>query len=347
VGATQIASNPNDLDEAWKARVLFDALTDDKLELTLFPTEHCNFRCTYCYEDFSIGRMDPSVVSGVKELIHHRSAGLRDLQISWFGGEPLVAYDIVLDINRYAQSISREHDFDLQIGMTTNGYALSEPRMVELYESGLSSYQISFDGYGDGHDLTRRRVDGRGTFDTIWSNVLTFERLRQTGVIQDGSIMLRLHVHPDNKQSALDMAKAIRDHLTPEWFSFLIKNVGHYGGKNDDTFKVYKYGASELNDIQQEMGEILAPFVKARLPGAVPVCYAAKANAFTIRADGKVGKCTVALTDSKNDVGRLNPDGTITFDAERAGLWLYALQSMVRKDLACPIGSLPAMPQKI
>ena len=74
-----------------KAEILYDALADDKLELTLFPTEHCNFRCTYCYEDFSIGRMTPEIVNAVKRLIEIRSDDLHDLYISWFGGEPLVA----------------------------------------------------------------------------------------------------------------------------------------------------------------------------------------------------------------------------------------------------------------
>ena len=39
------------------------------LNLFLLPTERCNFRCTYCYEDFNIGRMRPAVSAGVKALI--------------------------------------------------------------------------------------------------------------------------------------------------------------------------------------------------------------------------------------------------------------------------------------
>jgi len=328
---------------SWQSRVLFDALTDDKLELTLFPTEHCNFRCTYCYEDFSIGRMSPSVVGGVKELIRNRSADLSQLQISWFGGEPLIAYDIVLDINRYASEISAKNDIELVIGMTTNGYALSEVRLIELYGSGLRHYQISLDGFGEAHDRTRLRADGKRTFDVIWSNLLTYERLRNDGILNQSEALLRLHVHPENPESSLELARAIREHLSPANFSYLIKNVGYYGGKNDGKFDIFKHGAVEFADLKSQINEILSPFMPDSPGSDVHVCYAAKANAFTVRADGRVGKCTVALQNPRNDIGSINSDGSITFDGKRAGLWLHAIQSLSQDDLACPLPNLPQL----
>jgi len=45
---------------------LVNSLRTDRLQLILLPTEQCNFRCTYCYEDFAIGRMSDAVVAGVK-----------------------------------------------------------------------------------------------------------------------------------------------------------------------------------------------------------------------------------------------------------------------------------------
>ncbi|MFM6074868.1 MAG: radical SAM protein, partial [Dolichospermum sp.] len=77
-------------------------ISDKAFELIILPTEQCNFRCIYCYEDFSIGRMKPEVISGIKALLDKRSSKLNFLNLSWFGGEPLVAKDIVLDISEYA-----------------------------------------------------------------------------------------------------------------------------------------------------------------------------------------------------------------------------------------------------
>ena len=78
-----MTGEPSSFDEQLAASV-----RADRLQLILLPTEQCNFRCTYCYEDFAIGRMTPEVVSGVKNLIDRRADGLSHLQLSWFGGEP-------------------------------------------------------------------------------------------------------------------------------------------------------------------------------------------------------------------------------------------------------------------
>ena len=73
--------------------VLTEVLAADVLHLILLPTEACNFRCTYCYEDFRLGRMSEDVVRGVEALLSRRAEGLARLEISWFGGEPLAAGD--------------------------------------------------------------------------------------------------------------------------------------------------------------------------------------------------------------------------------------------------------------
>lgn len=48
---------------------LAELLSNQSQELILFPTEQCNFRCTYCYEDFKLGRMSNGTVNGIKALI--------------------------------------------------------------------------------------------------------------------------------------------------------------------------------------------------------------------------------------------------------------------------------------
>ena len=80
------------------------SLDPSSLNLFLFSTEHCNFRCTYCYEDYKIGRMMPEVVSGIKNLLHHRYKTLKMLQISWFGGEPLLAKNVIFEISTLDES---------------------------------------------------------------------------------------------------------------------------------------------------------------------------------------------------------------------------------------------------
>jgi len=69
------------------------------------------------------------------------------------------------------------------------------------------------------------------------------------------------------------------------------------------------------------------------------VCYAAKANSFVIRADGAINKCTVALNDERNVVGRLNIDGTMSLNRKKILPWIRGIETQVPYELACPYTS--------
>ena len=72
------------------------------------------------------------------------------------------------------------------------------------------------------------------------------------------------------------------------------------------------------------------------------ICYAAKANSLLIRSDGRIGKCTVALDDDRNTIGRICEDGTIELDNLKLRPWLRGLDDLSVSALACPLSGLPA-----
>jgi len=140
--------------DALKLKVL-RSLDNRILKLTLMPTEHCNFRCTYCYEDFELGIMPEWVVDGVKQLLTSRAEELHRLELHWFGGEPLMAFPVIAEISSHAQVLrTRYPKLSIHSSATTNGYLLSPERFSELLKLGVTSYQISLDGYGSKHDRT-------------------------------------------------------------------------------------------------------------------------------------------------------------------------------------------------
>jgi len=89
---------------------LSSSLRNDHYHLILYPTEECNFRCVYCYEDFEVGNMPDWLVKSVKIHLENKMKKIKKLDISWFGGEPLVAKKILFEIAEYAYNLCLKYD---------------------------------------------------------------------------------------------------------------------------------------------------------------------------------------------------------------------------------------------
>ena len=315
------------------ANQVTDAFSNKKLELFVLPTEQCNFRCTYCYEDFKIGKMPQHIIEGVKNFISSRANELEILRLQWFGGEPLLAIDVIKDISEYALSLSQVNDFILEGVATTNGSLLNQKTLHELVHLGTRTFQISLDGPSELHNSTRIRGDGKGTFEKIWGNLLA---AKETTL--PFNIILRIHLTPENIFEMPDFLKRLKDtFLCDKRFIPHLVPIGHLGGKNDS--KVSVLSAAEADQVITELSKL----INSTDPGnnAEPhICYASKANSLIIRADGRIGKCTVALRDSRNTVGRIHQDGTLEIDNEKLQIWFMGWKDLSLSQLHCPLEHL-------
>ncbi len=298
------------------------------LNLVINPTEKCNFRCVYCPEKFLLGRMKPEVVDGVKNLIYNRSDDLRKLGISWFGGEPTLAMGVVLDIMQHANRICSAKDITLCSGMTTNAYKLNTYNLKVLVTAGVTDYQISFDGEEEEHDRLRIRADGAGTFNAIWGSIV--------GAHSSDipfTITIRVHVNRNNHESIKRLLRRISETIgSDSRFCMFIRPLSKLGGPNDQSLEIIEDNlpVDELRAYATSVG------LKLKGEETAPICYASKLNSFVIRSNGDVGKCTVALYDDRNLVGRLLPDGTMNLDVRKMLWWTRGLLSRNKKELECP-----------
>jgi uncharacterized protein len=298
----------------------------------LFATEACNFRCTYCYEDFALGRMRPHVVSGVRKLISARAAELGSLEIAWFGGEPMLAKRVVFEISRHAQAEASRCGFELRSHMTTNGYFLDEPNLLELTAAGVRGFQVSLDGAAESHDRSRRHANGSPTFERIWANL---RAIRRSSLPVE--VVLRLHISPDNLpgvEALIDLVN--REFAGDDRFAVSFNPIEHLGGPNDATTPTFE-AADAARVAEKLQGQVRG--LRRResdLSCGAYVCYAAKPNSLAIRADGRISKCTVALRDERNCVGTLRADGTLELDQERLRYWFRGWQTLNEAELACP-----------
>jgi uncharacterized protein len=311
-----------------------------RLELIILPTEGCNFNCTYCYEEHAKnGGMKPEVVESIRKLMSLRAPNLERLMIQWFGGEPTVRYDIMVDIMEHAQTLKANSGGRLSVSSiaTTNAYLLTPDKFARLVSLGVTNYQITLDGDKEEHDKLRIRADGKGTFDVIWGNLVA---MRESDL--DFTVMIRLHVNKNNEESMRSLLQKIaKEFGDDKRFIVYVRALSQLGGQNDSSLPVLEDMkiVDELKKYTTSLG-LRLPEIDIYREDPNYICYAAKPFAYMIRPDGSIGKCTVALRSSKNAVGRLNPDGTMELDSEKISEWSRGLFSGKKSELACPMRGL-------
>lgn len=303
------------------------------LNLILLPTESCNFRCTYCYETFEHKKMPRHVVTGIKSLIDQRGDDLDELEISWFGGEPLLALDVVTEISRHALDVAKAEGFTFRSGMTTNGYFLNQERFSQCLDHKIDFFQISLDGNPDDHNASRKLASGEGTFDRIWSNLTAMKDSSAEFVA-----LLRLHYTMENFISVGQFARRVRDVFGDDRrFRYFFRHIARLGGPNDESISIVS---------DQDQKEIEAHLWDASGLSRPPdedesyVCYAAKGNSLVIRSTGRLAKCTVALNDRCNDIGWISEEGEIRVDQKKYQRWIAPLVEADWDNVACPLPSV-------
>lgn len=314
--------------------------SDGFLYLTILPTEQCNFRCVYCYEDFSIGKMSEDTVEGVKNLLTKAAPTLKNLRIDWFGGEPTLNKKAVIGISKHIKSLQEQYGFGYLALMTTNAYLLNFELFKTFVSLGIVDYQISLDGDKDSHDTTRVLMNGKGSFDLIWDNLKSYKALESLFCVT-----LRLHVTALNSESMLRLCDKIKQEFSDDKrFVIDVQQVKNLGG--DGAAALVPEDALKRGDVLREVleGAVEERKVKDHGDAANPyICYAAMPRQLMIRANGTIGKCTVMLQDDRNNLGQLNRDGTYSLDGQKLEIWTRGFLSLDKQDIICPAKQLPKL----
>lgn len=146
------------------------------LHLVLATTMDCNFGCPYCYENRRKGKMSAEVQDAIVQFIEMNiKNGVRKLDVTWYGGEPLLYPDIIRNLAARIRHVTDTSGCELTMFMVTNGYLLT-PELVEFIDQiGVVKVQITLDGLKEHHDARRHLRNGGGTFDKIIENLRLFD----------------------------------------------------------------------------------------------------------------------------------------------------------------------------
>ena len=150
--------------------------------MCLHIAHDCNLRCKYCFAstgDFGHGRklMDFETGKRAIDFLIERSGTRRNLELDFFGGEPLMNYEVVKQVVAYARSIEKQHNKNFRFTITTNGVQLTEDKFDFLNRE-MSNVVLSIDGRREVNDRMRPNAGGQGSYDTILPHFQKFVESR-------------------------------------------------------------------------------------------------------------------------------------------------------------------------
>ena len=139
--------------------------------LCLHVSHDCNLRCQYCFAstgDFGTGRkiMDIETAKRAIDFVIQRSGSRRNIEVDFFGGEPLMAMDTVKATVAYARSIEKKAGKCFRFTITTNGVLLDDEN-IDYINREMSNAVLSLDGRPQVNDRMRKTVNGKGSYEVI------------------------------------------------------------------------------------------------------------------------------------------------------------------------------------
>lgn len=273
--------------------------------ITINSTLACNMSCWYCYESHkNMPAMSADVKQSVLLLIDKLLADnkLKKLNLSFFGGEPLLYFDkVVVDIINHAKMQCKAFDAKLSIHFTTNAYLLTDSVLKQL--EGLDvSFQITIDGGKQVHDSVRKTKGGEPTYARI------VEHIHQT-LSRGFSVGVRFNYTAKSIPSFIDVVKD---------FSHLPQEQKHL--VNFTFQRVWQDNEGDASQVEQQVEHIERAFEQAGLfvnnakSYIVPYCYADGVNTAVVNYNGDLFKCTARDFAPKSKEGTLAADGTLRWN---------------------------------
>lgn len=139
--------------------------------LCLHVSHDCNLRCGYCFAgtgNFEGSRCIMDLETGKKaiDFVIANSGNRRNIEVDFFGGEPLMNFDMVKELTKYIRDVEKTHNKNFRLTLTTNGVLLDEDKLAFINEN-MSNLVLSIDGRPSVNDHMRKTVSGGGSYDII------------------------------------------------------------------------------------------------------------------------------------------------------------------------------------
>ncbi|MDD5796408.1 MAG: thioether cross-link-forming SCIFF peptide maturase, partial [Oscillospiraceae bacterium] len=150
--------------------------------LCLHVSHTCNLNCEYCFASQGKYHGDRALMSfevGKRaiDFLVENSGTRKNLEVDFFGGEPLMNWEVVKQIVAYARSIEKEKNKNFRFTLTTNG-VLIDDEVINFANKEMHNVVLSLDGRKEVHDRLRKTINGKGSYDTIVPKFQEFVKRR-------------------------------------------------------------------------------------------------------------------------------------------------------------------------
>ncbi|MBE3591725.1 MAG: radical SAM protein [Thermoanaerobacter sp.] len=187
--------------------------------MVVMPTYECDFKCTYCFEDFNSlegareGLVTPQLLLNWVEKLWHVYE-FKALRIVFYGGEPLLRKELLKNYVKVMREWGTQKGVKFSFSIITNGALCSEEFIQDILEYGLEEMQVTIDGVKEVHDQRRPFRNGKGSFEVVYSNILRVANLAIN------KLVIRTNIDEHNRSRFRELVQLLkRDGL------FLKKNV--------------------------------------------------------------------------------------------------------------------------
>lgn len=234
-----------------------DAIIDFKQRKTvvkalcLHIAHDCNLACKYCFAEegeYHGARSLMSYEVGRKALdfLIANSGNRVNLEVDFFGGEPLMNFQVVKDLVAYGRSQEKEHNKKFRFTLTTNGMLLTD-EVMEFANREMANVVLSVDGRKEVHDFMRPTRNGKGSYDLIIDKFKKMAELRnQTNYYVRGTFT---HYNLDFSKDVLHLADLGFKQISAE--PVVASDTQPYAIKEEDLPKLFE----EYDLLAREMVE--------------------------------------------------------------------------------------------
>lgn len=217
--------------------------------LCLNVAHTCNLSCEYCFAKGGKysgpdAIMTKEIARSAIDFLLENSGSHYNLDIDFFGGEPLLNFDVVKDTVAYAKSKEEEYKKHFNFTLTTNGLLLDD-EVIDYLNENMKNVVLSLDGRKEKHDQFRKTLNGKGSYDAVVPKFQNFVKKRG-----DKEYYMRGTFTANN----LDFTKDLQNYID---LGFTRTSLEPVVGKQDETYALKDEHLEKIYSEYEKLADML------------------------------------------------------------------------------------------